>query len=452
MRFNPMRSLLKPKSKKSSTSRPRVRTLKPTFDVLEERRVLSATWWVGTYNANFPDIQSAVNAAANGDTIKVEPGTYTNTGFPAPAVTVNKSLTIYGGQQRDNTQAPGPSIVASDSVGFSLTTSNITVSNFTFQPQTSNNSAAVGIATDSGHSGYKISGNTFSGEIDGILLNTQLDSAAIPSSVTGNKFVNNGEGIYSNLATRNTTISSNTFSGDITASLLLNGSLVSTNVQILNNSIVNDAPILLVNATGSKINGNTVSNSNSAIVGASIYLGGVTTTQVDHNLLSAPTAIPPVNGIQVSSFDGSPSSGNDDISGNNITGPYLEGIFVVAANSNSISSNSIKGAVEDGIDLVNAATLNTISNNGISANGRDGILFNSSSGNTVSNNSVTGNTENGIQLIASNTILVSGNAATGNTLSGIVVEEFDRQYAPRQQRQLERQRWNRSGKERLERG
>ena len=63
-------------------------------EVLEARQMLAATLWVdaaSTKAGDFHTIQAAVNAANNGDTIKVAPGVYTE------SVTVPKSVTISGG-------------------------------------------------------------------------------------------------------------------------------------------------------------------------------------------------------------------------------------------------------------------------------------------------------------------------------------------------------------------
>src|SRR5262249_37067718 len=129
MRFRALRTILVAAAKKSSPSRRGHRRFRPTFDLLEDRRMLT-TWWVGSVNANFADIQGAVSSSSvhNGDTIKVEPGTYVE------SVTVAKSLTILGGQRRDPTEVPGPSIVESNASAFTLSANGVSIDNFTFGP------------------------------------------------------------------------------------------------------------------------------------------------------------------------------------------------------------------------------------------------------------------------------------------------------------------------------
>ena len=90
-----------------------------SVDVLEARWLLSATVWVdpaSTKPADFHTIQSAVNAAVSGETIKVAPGTY-HESVTVPSTLSN--LTIVGGQIHLAGES-GPSTVASDTAAFTL--------------------------------------------------------------------------------------------------------------------------------------------------------------------------------------------------------------------------------------------------------------------------------------------------------------------------------------------
>jgi hypothetical protein len=98
-----------------SLRRVRIPTFIPRPEVLEDRNLLTTflvdpTPGVG----NFTTIQAAVNAAnpAGGDTILVDPGTYTE------QVTITKSLTIQGNGAGAIIQAP--TTLANDPTGFNL--------------------------------------------------------------------------------------------------------------------------------------------------------------------------------------------------------------------------------------------------------------------------------------------------------------------------------------------
>ncbi len=277
------------------------------------------------------------------------------------------------------------------------------MNNFTFGFDTSR-AAAVGIDTDGAHSGYKFTNNNFAGGVDGVILNTQLDSGAQASTISGNTFSGNDEGVLHNRghAQRHDARRQYLHTNEKSASILAIGTQLSTNLQFINNQI-NKGSIVIVDATGSKISGNTITNSTSDLINANIFLGGgVTNTLVQNNSLTAPTTGTAPYGIELATFnpalDADPNTG-DTVSGNSVTGLYTESIFLVATKSTSVTSNSLSGAINDGIDLVDEATLTTIANNLSTLNGRDGILLNGSDSNTISNNTTTKNANNGIELI-----------------------------------------------------
>ncbi len=88
MEFSALRKLVvlnrKKHAKKSSAPRGFARRFTSTFDLLEDRRVLSATWWVGSDNANFADINAMISSplVLRRRRDDVEPGTYDNASLP----------------------------------------------------------------------------------------------------------------------------------------------------------------------------------------------------------------------------------------------------------------------------------------------------------------------------------------------------------------------------------
>ena len=175
--------------------------------------MLAATLWVdaaSTKPADFHTIQAAVNAASNGDTIKVAPGVY------AESVTVNKSLTMSGGQAHLPGES-GPSTVESDTTALALSASNVTIKGFTITTASAaGDGVAVGISTDGNESGTAIQNNIIEGEFVGVALNSPTTGTVAASAVSNNEFENNGTAIASTLGLENAKINANTFSGDTT--------------------------------------------------------------------------------------------------------------------------------------------------------------------------------------------------------------------------------------------
>ena len=405
------------RAKKPSVGRPRVRGLTRKFDVLEDRRLLSGTtWWVGSVNANFADIQSAVNSASvhNGDTIKVEPGTYDDATFPDDTVTVNKSLTILGGQPRNSTQH-GASVVTSDAAGFTLVANNITVQNFTIH----NALAAIGmqgILTDPGHSGYKILNNIIQNELLGVELDTVTTGWVSPSTVSGNRLTASGiVGVNSGLGARNATICNNTFSQSNVDSVSLIGA---NNVGVINNQMQDDGGIFVTDSKNCEIRGNVLTNSN--FIGSAIGIelaGGVTNTDVINNSLHTNSALTTTIGI---SLDNGANSKNR-IWHNTVVG-FNQGLVLDGATNNTISNNTITNSKADGIDVLDASTLNTFSCNTVSFNGIIGINVVNSSQTSLFGNTASNNQGDGIYLRDSNKSTVWGNTASNNGGSGIEVD------------------------------
>jgi parallel beta-helix repeat protein len=394
-----------------------------------------STWWVGSARgSNFADIQSAISSelVQSGDTLKVEPGTYSDAGFANDTLTVNKSLTIIGGQQFPNAHQhgpSGPSIVTSDGVGFTLDADNISIQQFTVRPATLPLGAA-GIATEPDYlaMGYQIQGNILEDERNGLYMNSVLSNSTLSSTVSGNSFKDDTDGIFSDLGMSNVTISKNSFTGDTSASVAVYGlsktigddtdSLdappLASNVQIINNYIIDDAAIILQDATNSKIEGNQIVDPAGANDDGIWLDGRVTSTEVADNTLHGSPGRG--NGIESSGAGNS----NDAISRNTVL-DFNDGILLAATVYGTVSQNTIKGSTANGIELTDHSANNTIVGNSANDN-FSGLLLLASDSNTVSQNTVSHNLNVGIEVAGSNHDMITGNRASFNHGAiGIVV-------------------------------
>lgn len=154
--------------------------------------------------AQFSSIQSAINAAHPGDTIKVCPGLYEE------SVIVDKRLTLLGSGPEDAKDRRGDpkceAVVrpASDANGFTLEADRITVDGFTVVALPGND--AYGFATSAAYSGYTIEENAIWGfGFGGIRLQSSnvrrneisCNDIQGPSTTGGN-----GVGLFSVINTR----------------------------------------------------------------------------------------------------------------------------------------------------------------------------------------------------------------------------------------------------------
>jgi parallel beta-helix repeat protein len=399
--------------RKAPRRRPRHCVWQVAADVCESRLMLSALLWVdpaSNHAGDFHTIQAAVKAASPGDTIKVAPGVYDE------SVAVPTSLSIIGGQVHIKGES-GPSIVASDTTAFALSADGIMIKEFTIQPKTSaGNGTAVGIATDALHSGDTFRGNVFGNERDGLSLNSPTTGTVLQSSVAYNQFLHNQTAVVSPLGLSNARIAGNTFTGDVVDSIALSGPIQS-NVQIIGNSMTADAPILVVNTSGSEIDGNAISNPHGDAIDLA---GGVTGTEVSNNTLTTTIASTLHNGsdgIEMKSGISTAANGNDRIGGNAITG-FDSGISVNSSSGNTIIGNTIQNSSGSGIELVGHG--NSLINNTADNNGADGISAVITDSITVGANTADGNRSDGIYVVSSGPATLANNTASNNGATGIL--------------------------------
>jgi parallel beta-helix repeat protein len=382
----------------------------------------------------FSTITAAVNAAHAGDTIKVVAGTYHE-----EQIDLNKAgLTIIGGQVRIPVEEhPGPSTLVVEnptSIGFILDANNVTVEGFTIVQ------GVEGIAANSAFSGYRILGNTFTDNAEGVILNTALVAAGT-TTISGNHFESGTPSGLSAIqqdvdvaivgpGASNVVISSNHFvATEATASIDVDSTKQSTNIQVLDNSFSGDAGIKMGNAASVKIDSNFILNPLSTAIALD---GGVTNSTVAGNTIVA-TSETSVDGIVV---DASVVNGvNSGISMlNNTIRAMNVGISVDPANHTTISGNTVAFSSQDGINVNDTAgsvghliapptpipaTANTITGNTVAHSGGTGISVTSDTGDTVAHNVADDNQSGGIALTGTSTTAVTSNVAEFNVTAGI---------------------------------
>jgi parallel beta-helix repeat protein len=344
-------------------------------------------------------------------------------------VLVDKSLTILGGQTRLSGET-GPTTVRQPNASgaFTLLADSVTINSFTITPQPATTTGAEGIVTSPLYSGAQILGNTFSGDTLGIYLNS---SGVLPTLVRDNKFISNdlagpasGNAIFSDLGLKNTTISYNSFTGHSNSAVNLYGGDGSTasatthsNVQILNNTLSGDSPIIAVNMTNSKVNNNTITN---PIHGDGIwFVGAVTNTEVASNKLTGNAGSESGIALVISDLQ----------SGGFFPVAHDAGGHAIANSNNKITSNTVSGWSHDGIRLQSGSQGNTVSWNVANGNGTgvdptvgDGIALEGASSNTLMGNTTNHNRRNGVYLFNAQWNVVNFGTANENGGDGLLME------------------------------
>ncbi len=370
-----------------------------------------------TYNT----IESAVNAAKNGDTILVNAGNYIEN------VILNKNLILEAlGQVNvtalDTTQ---PVFLINNSgsgstiEGFTIsgsTNSGIYINNATGNTILNNtifgnNSTSWGICLVNSNGPNYITGNNVTNCIEGINLygvsgasitnnaatNSVYDGIAL--TLSNNNTITNNNGITLNVSgirlnnSNNNTVANNNLTGNIWTSISLVSSqynqftsntasnnqegmyLYSSNNNTITGTIANNNTwdgIAIANSNNNTVeNNNNITNNNSGIR----IIGASTGNQVLNNTVIG-------NTWADMSLD---TAGNTIISGN-IFSNSEEGIFVYNSNGNTITNNTMNNDLWDGIYIGNSSNNNTITGDIISNGSGYGVRIQSSTGNTIVTN------------------------------------------------------------------
>lgn len=310
--------------------------------------------------ATFTTIQSAVDAAEPGDTIRVCAGRYEE------SVTVTKAaLNIRGAKAgvdaRTRSTLRGESIIdpPDGAAGVLLAANGDTLNGFVVQGAT----GAPGVQTASTSNGNNVLNNVVRNNTFGLYLNSTGSSQAV---VQHNRFSGNnvagpasGNGIYSDQGARNILIYENRFvNNNNSAALFTSDGAVNSNIVIGRNT-----------ATG---------NSNGAFA---IYSGS--NLRISYNSITGTATDNGVGGTAV--FLGSGSSGVT-VLGNVIRQADFSGVAVRGEADNvDILKNDVGGSVGNGIDVstTSPGAVNAQGNK-VHGNAGDGLVFTEeTSGNVI---------------------------------------------------------------------
>jgi|GEM_PF-6091107 len=366
------------------------------------------------------------NVAANGDTINVASGTYSET------FNINKSITLKGAQAgadaRTRTAVPETILnVANLTSPIGLFVDNIVIDGFTVQSQFDNGQA--GLYSVPQHSGYQVLNNIIKNNVMGFYFNA---SGAIQSVAKFNLFKNNnrpgaagGNGIYEDQGLKNALIDNNTFIEDTTppnnannnCGILITATVagVVANVTVSNNDLsnANAVGVLFALADTVSVTGNTFENGEFNDIQ---ILGAVNKATISGNTFHSPIRR---NVIVVdSTIAGSPGPNTNTVITNN-TFNYNAGT-IDTSNPGGFNTPAI-------IDMRSPQGTNTISGNTITLFGTSagaafsyfGVRLVTDTANNLPTafTTISGNTFNGNGVAQSNGVAVNVTLATAGSLT-----------------------------------
>jgi parallel beta-helix repeat protein len=367
------------------------RAYQPRLDFLEDRLVPSTLFVDDDHaqnaNAQYTSIGAAVAAAQPGDTIRVFAGNYNE------SVNVDKTLTFVA-DRRGGSVVVDPAALGA---GFNVQANDVRITGFTIQDAQGN----AGINLGRTFSGAVIQNDVFQDNTFGIYLKSDGAHATV---IEHNQFLHNnadgaaaGNGIYSDQGASNVRIVGNYFTGQQNASVIFvgNGSTdqSQSNIRVEGNAMIDDAPMIFVNLTQSRISHNVSIRS----VGTGIFFGGgVTQTQVVGNVLR----------------DGA-------FTGINLRTDSVNYPVTAPNTNNVIRDNYISGFGDSGIRLRDGAANNLVAGNWVLNNGTggdpttgDGISLENAQNNIVRDNQARNNRRDGIRVDAGS----AGNRIVHNTM------------------------------------
>jgi len=313
--------------------------------------------------ADYQSIQDAINAAIEGDTIRVYAGTYFEN------VVVNRTVTLEGNDSA-NTIIDGErkaDVILIDTDGVRMSGFTITASG--------GQSNRDGIVVESSEN--ELFGNLIVNNANGIYVFGGAENSIHDNTLTGNDF-----GIQVVSGSDGNTISKNTCTENRKGDIILR---TSKENQVRENHCAS-GPIYLVDADHNTVDGNQIRR-------------GIVLELSRHNT----------------------------ISNNNCTGNPGDGIIVTEyCRYNTIVRNTCQDNQGSGIRM-HQSLFNTVEDNICSSNGEYGILVSDTRENTLSNNECSGNGMADIALSRTTSITIEENEMAGRGLSitGELLEQWN---------------------------
>jgi len=307
-------------------------------------------------------IQSALNAASNGDEIVICSGTY------AESITVNKAVTLTA-----NNTTSAYNVIVNSAGGdvITVTVNHVNISWLKVQGATG------------GTAGVSITANYVNVSYVWATTNYNGIKVAGASNVT----------LQNNIARSNTNLG-----------ILLSSS--SNNTLTNNNASGNSGGIELSSSSSNNLTNNNASGNNNY---------GITLQTSSNNTLTNNNASGNSYGIMLY------VSSNNNLTNNIARSNSVSGIVLYSSSSNILTGNTANSNSNNGIYLLTFSSSNTLTNNNVSGNSNDGIRLSfSANNNTLTNNNVSGNYY-GITLDSSSSNTLTGNNIYNNTNNGTTI-------------------------------
>jgi PGF-pre-PGF domain-containing protein len=363
-------------------------------------------------------IQSAVTSAADGDTIIVEPGTYTENivisgrenllirSSEGPASTVveantssEANVTVFTISACENITIQGLNIT-----GAGPDHSGVYVQGSTYCKVKDNilHDDALGVFLDSSHYAVVSNNTATKSNLAGVGRAISIEQSNY-TTVSENSAFNNKYGIYirssrANILSRNT-VNLSTSSGIVME--------YATNVTLENNSLNSNGAhgIYLTYSDGNFMRNNNVFNSTNN----SFEIYTSSGNEISGNIVSDDSINTLTHGIHL-------NTGYNNVLRNNAVSNNDYGIAMIYSNNNSVVNNTAF-TNNRGIYLAYTSSINTISGNDVYSNVNGGIVLQNCSGNNIVSNTArlnNGDASYGIILGGASDNNVSYNNASGN--------------------------------------
>jgi len=412
--------------------------------------VNAATWYVDdSGDANFTNIQNAIDHSDHGDIIRVYNGTYYEN------LNVYKSVSIIG-------NGSSLSIIDGGGIGnvVKLTMDSININGLMIR-NSGNQIHHAGIKIESTHN--IISNNFLINNSWGIWLFNSRMNMIKNNTCSNNSNAGIGlESSYNNILSNNTCINNwlhgiylyqssenhidnSTYSNNQKHGIIIDSSVSNTFINnIINNNIENGINLLMnskdntisnINCSSNSIGINLLSDSNNntmnnitcsnnrehgiALVSSNLNIINNSTfnnnkkigihlqSSSKYNIIRNNTCLSNLHGINIE------HSSSNTIEKNNCSNNREHGISVFRSTYNSIMGNIFKNNIEHGINLINNSHHNNITSNNCSIN-LNGIYLDKSDNNIISSNICKNNIENGLFLQESKFNDVSTNNLSEN--------------------------------------
>lgn len=299
-----------------------------SFFILIQNPVDAAVLTVSAGSTNYSSIQDAVNAASEGDTIQVYPGTYNEN------IYVNKQLTIISTDGASVTN-----IIASVHYhAFKVDANNVTISGFNVSGATGGYYTAGIYLKNSSNS--KLANNTVANNSYGIILETSSNN-----TLNDNHLSSNSYGIFLRDSCDNNTLSNNTASGNDGGGIHLYRSSYNT---LINNTALgnNGFGIQLYQSSDySTLIGNTASHNT---------IKGIVLFYSSNDTLIGNTV---VNNTHYGIYLG--YSGNNTLTDNNATDNNA-GIYLQFADYNLIYNNFFNNSANTLLEIITLVMYGTL--------------------------------------------------------------------------------------------